>query len=411
MSRSTLVLLALSAAAFAFVTSESLPIGLVLPIATDLAVSVTVAGQLVTVYGLVVVLATIPLAVLFRRAPRRPLLSVLVAILVVSSLAAAAAPDYRMLVVTRMVTALSQALFWALVIPTAARLVPPGRAGRAVAVVFAGASLATLVAVPVGAWIGQVAGWRAAMAALGLLAIPPLVIIAMWLPDAAGRSAETGRGSHPDAVRYSGLVVATTLAAAGAFASLTYVTPYLTSVSGSDSGGLGPALLVRGAAGIVGVLVGGALVDRRPWPATVLPIALQALAFVGLVLLGSSAAWAVLLVGLTGATVSAFTTVLGSRVLVVAPITTTVAGAGLSTAFNLGITGGALIGGVVVDTSGVAATVLAAAALSLAALVVTLLEPWLSNALPMVGVRSPRITGKAEPHRRMAEELVGEGRR
>ena len=113
-------LLALAVATFIYVTTETLPIGLLLLISADLGVSPSAAGLLVTWYGLVVVVASLPLTQLTRRVPRRLLLSGLLAVFVVATWVSAAAASYRMLLGARVVTALSQALFWSVVVPTAA---------------------------------------------------------------------------------------------------------------------------------------------------------------------------------------------------------------------------------------------------------------------------------------------------
>ena len=116
--------------------------------------------------GLVVVAASLPLAHLTRRVPRRLLLSGLLAVFVLASWASAAAPSYGVLLAARVVTALSQALFWSIVVSTAAGLFPPRLRGRVIAVVFAGSSLAAVLGLPVGTWFGQQAGWRTAFLAL-----------------------------------------------------------------------------------------------------------------------------------------------------------------------------------------------------------------------------------------------------
>jgi hypothetical protein len=126
-------LLALAVAAFAYVTTETLPIGLLLLITADLDVSPSTAGLLVTYYGLVVVVASIPLTHLTRRVPRRLLLSGVLAVFVLTSWVSAAASSYGMLLAARVVTALSQALFWSVVVPTAAGLYPPRVRGRVIA--------------------------------------------------------------------------------------------------------------------------------------------------------------------------------------------------------------------------------------------------------------------------------------
>ena len=135
------------------------------------------AGLLVTWYGLVVVVASLPLTQLTRRVPRRPLLSGLLGVFVLATWVSAAASSYWMLLGARVVTALSQALFWSVVVPTAAGLFPARLRGRVIAVVLAGASLAAVLGLPLGTWLGQQAGWRAAF--LGLSGIG----LGRWWPS------------------------------------------------------------------------------------------------------------------------------------------------------------------------------------------------------------------------------------
>ena len=155
-------LLGLAMGTFVYVTTETLPIGLLLLMSADLGVTPSAAGLLVTWYGLVVVVASLPLTQLTRRVPRRPLLSGLLGVFVLATWASAAASGYWVLLGARVVTALSQALFWAVVVPTAAGLFPPRLRGRVVAVVLGGGSLAAVLGLPLGTWLGQQAGWRAA---------------------------------------------------------------------------------------------------------------------------------------------------------------------------------------------------------------------------------------------------------
>jgi DHA1 family inner membrane transport protein len=167
----------------------------------------------------------------------------------------------------------------------------------------------------------------------------------------------------------------TVLAATGAFAAFTYITPFLIEVSGFPAAATGPLLLVRGVAGIVGVAAGGALVDHRPWAAMVAPVAAQTTALLGLYALGGTPVVAVALVALSGLAFGALTTALASRVLQVAPGSADLAAAGASTAVNVGITAGALVGSVLLPGVGVRGTALLGGLLSLAALAAALVEP------------------------------------
>jgi MFS transporter, DHA1 family, inner membrane transport protein len=374
-ARAVGALLALAVATFVYVTTETLPIGLLLPISADLGVSPSAAGLLVTWYGLVVVATSLPLTQLTRRVPRRLLLSGLLAVFVLATWGSAVASSYSVLLTARVVTALSQALFWSVVVPTAAGLFPARRRGRVVAVVLGGGSLAAVLGLPLGTWLGQQAGWRTAFLALSGIGLAAMVAIAAWLPAGAPGHGHAARGTAPDARRYLTLMAATVLAATGTFAAFTYIAPFLTEVSRFPAAATGPLLLVRGVAGIVGVAAGGVLVDRRPWAAMIVPVAGQAAALLGLYVLGGTPVVAVGLVALSGLSFGALTTALASRVLQVAPGSADLAAAGASTAVNVGITAGAFVGSVLLPGFGVRGTALAGGLLSLAALVVVLGEP------------------------------------
>jgi len=379
-AKSVGALIALSLSTFAYVTTETLPIGLLLMISADLRSTPAAVGLLVTSYGLVVVVGSLPLTHLTRRVPRRLLLTVLLAVFVVATLASAVAPDYATLLAARVVTALSQALFWSIVVPTAAGLFSPAVRGRVVGIVFAGGSLAALLGVPAGTWLGQQAGWRVSFFVLSGIVLLAMLGTARLLPGGAPPQGAAARGETPDARRYWLLMAMTVLAITGVFAAFTYIAPFLTDVAGFTAAAIGPVLLLRGIAGIVGVVAGGSLVDRNPWVAMIVPLGLQTAALFGLYLFGGTPAVVITLVAVSGLTFSAVTTALSSRVLQVAPGSVDLAASGASTAVNVGITVGALLGSVVLSGLGVRSTVLVGAVLSLGAVAIALGEPWLRPA-------------------------------
>lgn len=378
-ARSIGVLVALSVSAFAYVTAEILPIGLMLTMSADLQKSTSAVGLLVTSYGLVVVVVSLPLTHLTRRVPRRYVLSGLLTVFVVTTVVSAFAANYWTLLAARMVTAVSQALFWSVVAATAAGLFAPRMRGRAVAVVFGGASLATVLGVPAGTWLGQQAGWRMAFLGLSGVGLLALLTVAKLLPSAPPELSHAARGATPDAGRYGMLLVMTVLAVTGTFVAFTYITPFLTDVSAFSAAAIGPLLLVRGAAGFVGVFAGGAFVDRSPRMSMVIPVGLQAAALLGLYVLGESPVMVVGLVALSGLSFAALTTALSTRVLEVAPGSADLASSGASVAVNVGITVGALLGSVLLPVSGVRTTALAGGVLGLAAFVAVLCEPLVSS--------------------------------
>jgi predicted MFS family arabinose efflux permease len=366
----TAALAALSAAAFAYVTTENLPIGLLQPISHALHSSLLATGWLVTVYAAINVALSAPLAHLTKGLPRKATMCVLMAALVLTSLAAAAAPGYGWLMAVRVVTALGQALFWSLVIPTAASLFPAGMTGRAVGWVLGGASLAVVLGVPAGTWLGQLAGWRAAFLGVGVLAAVVSVPIALVLPSYHPAETHAGTGSAPDRRRYRLALVTSALAVGGFFCMYTYVSPFLTRVAGLALRDVAPVLLVTGAATVGGVFAGSVLSRRRPDIAPLVPVAVLAPALIGLYLAGRALPAAIAFAAAACVALGAYDVSNQNRILEVAPASTDISSAWASASFNAGIAGGSLAGGLVLNGYGPRTTALLGGLVAVAALFV-----------------------------------------
>ncbi|WP_046568040.1 MFS transporter [Micromonospora sp. HK10] len=369
MKRAIGALLGLAGGTFLYGTAEGLPVGLLLPMAADLDVSPSQIGMLVTAYGAVVMIASVPLTVLARRITRRKILSALLAGFVVSNAATVFATTFAQAVAARVATGLTHALFWAVVVPAAAELFRPGLRGRVVAVVFAGGNVALLVGVPVGTWLGEKAGWRASFLAVAGLGAVVLAVVATLLPSTPPGEGHATRGATPDARRFWLLVVIAILTTAGAIAAYTYVALFVTEVTGLATASVGVVLLARGVASVLAMLAIAAFVDRNPWLALITTVALQTVALLVLYVSGRQPVAAVGMIALSGMAFAAFTAALGGLVLQVAPGRSDVAAATLSAAVNVGITVGAFAGGLAVTGFGVASTVLVGAVLGGIALV------------------------------------------
>ena len=361
---------ALALGAFAFGTTENLPIGLLPLMADDLDVSASTVGLLVTGYGVVVAVVSVPLVRLTVRVGRRPLLTGVMAVFLVMTFASAAAPGYGSLFAARLVTALAQAVFWPVAVVAAAGLLPPEARGRAAAYVFGGGSLAIVLGVPAGAWLGRAAGWRASFAALGVICLVSFAALAALLPRGEAGGRDPVPASAPDARRFRLLVVTIMLLVGGVFTAFTYITEFLTRVSGFPDSAISPLLLANGAADIAGVVVAGIVVDRGPRALLAGSAAVLAAALLGLFAFGAAAVPAVLMLVLLGIGLPCAATAFQARVMESAPGDTDVASAWTSAAFNVGIAGGALFGGVLLPVTGVRGTALAGAAVAGTALAV-----------------------------------------
>ena len=331
---------------------------------SGLHVSPARAGLLVTGYGTTVVLATMPLTLVATRLPRRPLILTLLAVLVASTFGSALAPGYAALFATRVVTALAQAMFWPVVAPFAAGLYPLAQRGRATALVFTGGSLGPMLGVPLGTWIGQLAGWRLAFASIAGLELLALIAACFAIPAVTAHAGHTERGSHPSRSQYTQVLVITALTTAGLYAVFTYTASFLTAVAALPAAAIGPILIIRGIGDLGGTLAGGYLSDRNERLGILATVLLFPLSLSGLYLFGHQAVAAIALLVLTGTAIGSSIPVLSNRVMRVAPGGTELAGAGNATAFNVGVGLGSALGAATVGHGGIRDTALTGAVLA-----------------------------------------------
>lgn len=367
-------MLAMAAGAFCFVAMETLPVGLLPLIADGFHLSLPSTGLLVTGYGLTVAVMSVPLAYATRRIPRRFLLSAMLGLFVLATVASALAPTYGALQVARVVVALSQSVFWAVVGPAAASLFPVTMRGRAAATVFGGSAIAPMLGVPAGTWLGQQAGWRVAFLALAGVGLVAFLLLVTLMPTTPVGQGHAATGTSPSVLRYWLLVVITILAIAGLFIAFTYTTPFLTDVTRFSAAAITPVLLLRGVLDLAGTVAGGILTDRRPNLVFIGSLALMVVSLVGAWTFATSKVAVVGLLALSGFAMGALSPVLTYRVLEVAPGNTDFAAAGTSAAFNVGIAGGASAGGAVLLFSGLHSTALVGGVVVLVALAVAVID-------------------------------------
>lgn len=329
------------------------------------------------------VVASAPLTHLTRRVPRRFLLLGLLGVFVAGTLATAAAPGYGWLVAARTVTALSQAVFWAVVMVEAAGLFPAGERGQAVAVVSSGVPLAFLLGVPAGTWIGQHAGWRVAFVAVAGVGLVVGAAVVLLIPARRPSESHAATGTQPDALGYGLLMTATFLTVAGVFTAYTYVSAFLTKVSGLPEGDV-PLVLLLGGASLGGLGCSGLLLSRHPRAALAASAGILATSMLGLYALGTAGPVAAVLQAAESFGVTGFGVSIQARLFVVAPRGTDIASAGLASVYNLGIAAGPVIGGFVLSGAGLRTTALAGGLLASAALAVF-------HGRPVVGAAIRRI--------------------
>jgi len=371
-----LALYALTAGAFGIGVTEFVIMGLLLDVGQDLHVSIAAAGLLISGYALGVVVGAPLLTTLTARLPRKSVLIGLMAIFTAGNLACALAPTYELLMAARLLTALAHGTFFGVGSVVATSLVPPSKKASAVAVMFTGLTVANILGVPLGTWLGQAYGWRTTFWAVTVIGLVAMVVIAALVPkDSAAPEASDWRADLRAIARRPVLIGLgmTVLGYAGVFAIFTYIAPALTTITGFAESAVSPILLVFGGGLVAGNLFGGKLADRNLTGAVIgtlvaLTVTLSLMTFA----LENQIA-AVIFTGLLGAT--AFATVAPLQVWVLQKAE----GAGQSlasslniAAFNLGNAIGAWAGGLTIEHGpGLAALPLVAALFPLAGLGLT----------------------------------------
>ncbi|MEY2226642.1 MULTISPECIES: Cmx/CmrA family chloramphenicol efflux MFS transporter [Streptomyces] len=390
---------------FALGTSEFMLSGLLPPIAEDMGVTIPQAGLLISAFAIGMVVGAPLLAVATLRLPRRTTLVSLISLFGLGQVAGALAPSYELLFASRVISAFACAGFWAVGAAVAIAMVDKDQRARAMAVMIGGLSIANVLGVPAGAFLGEHLGWRSAfwsvaaasaIALVGILALIPKIPLPAEKPS-LGRELRIYRDRQ---VWLS--IGITALAAGGVFCAFSYLSPLLTDVAGLDSQWVPWILGLFGIGALAGTTVGGRVADAHLFGVMIWGITASTVFLTALALLAGAAAAAIALAFLLG--FSAFFTApaLNARMFNVAGAAPTLAGATTTAAFNLGNTGGPWLGGTVIDADlGFAATAWAGAAMTVTAIALTVLALRLDRRTPP---RTTRVVTGGGAAATLAEE-------
>jgi predicted MFS family arabinose efflux permease len=382
--RVALSLAVLAAAAFVYVTAEIMPVGALPAIAADLNVSEAMVGTLLASYALVAALATVPLVRLTATWPRRRTLIFTLVSLTVSQLISALAPTFEVLVLGRVLCALTHGLMWSVIAPIGARLVPATHAARATMAVYVGTGLALVVGSPLTAVLSELWGWRLAVITITGAAAAVLVAARLTLPQMAApsRDGAPAAGSiwHHHNRKLVTMCVLTLVGVTGHFISYTFIVVIIRDIVGVSGPNLAWLLAAYGIAGLTAMGLLARPGDRNPKSAIAGCLAGLALVFAvlsGLGLAGLSTGPVVLIgvvaVVLWGATATAIPPMLQSAAMRHSPEDPDGASGLYVAAFQIGIMAGSLIGGLLFEHTGEAVMLAASALLVAGALTCVLL--------------------------------------
>lgn len=369
-SRSGLSIAILAVAAFVIVTTEYLIVGLLSALARDLGISISAAGQLVTLFAFTVMLFGPVLTALLSHLARKPLFIAILLLFAASNALAAVAPNVWVLALARFVPALALPVFWGTASETAAQLAGPQRAGRAVSQVYLGISAALLFGIPLGTLAADAMGWRATFWVLAGLSLAMALALAVFMPAVAPspRLRLAAQAGLLRDGRFMAQVLLSVLVFTAMFTAYTYLADLLERVAGVAPAHVGWWLMGFGAIGLAGNWLGGRWVERSPLGATAACTLLLALGMAACVPLADAPALLVLALAVWGIAYTALFPICQVRVMQSARQAQALAGSLNVSAANAGTGLGAIIGGLVIAQWGLASIGHVAAGIALLAL-------------------------------------------
>lgn len=339
---------ALALAAFAIGTAEFIVSGILPPVAFDLGVTIPTAGLLVSAYAVGVAIGGPLLTIITARYSQR---SVLIGVMAVFSLAqvlCALAPDYGLLLLARLLSSCAHGVFFGAGSVVVAQLVPLERRGKAFSLFVGGITIANLLGLPAGTAIAVQFGWRASFLAVGALGLVALLVIVLRLPRTIkDESHHASLGQQLRALRHQEvwLSYATiTLTMIGTMCYATYSVPLMIQVTGFDPQHIPLVLLLGGVGSVLGIWLGGELTDWKPMPSLIVVLVLQSVVFAVMIFTLREPVPMAVTVFASGVVGFAFSTPLQGRIVHAAREAPNLASALISTAFNVGIAGGAFLG-------------------------------------------------------------------
>ena len=342
-----LPVLGLTFSAFVFNTSEFVPIGLLTDIAADFRMTEAQAGSIITIYAWVVALASLPLMLMASRVENRRLMLSVIGLVIAGHVLSAFASTFALLVASRVVVACAHAIFWSIVSPLAVRIAPEGRRSTALGLIVTGTSVAMIVGLPLGRIVGLHVGWRATFFYIAVAALAVFLLLAFIFPKVPSRNTVSVK-NLPSLLRtpaLAGIYLLTLVFVTGHFTGYSYIEPFLAQVAGMGEAGITWMLMAFGLVGLAGSVLFSRYYDRFPYRFVRLAVFGVAVCL----FLMQAAAWSlpgvVALCLCWGLSISFFNLVFQSEIIQIVPQSTAIAMSVYSGIYNVGIGGGALVGG------------------------------------------------------------------
>jgi predicted MFS family arabinose efflux permease len=356
---------AMSLAAFVLVASEFMPVSLLTPIAADLHITEGQAGQGISVSGLFALFTSLLIASVAARVDRKPLLLSLTLLMILSGTVVASAPNYWVFMFGRALIGVAIGGFWSLSAATAMRLVSDDQITRAMAIVNGGNALATVVAAPLGSFLGALIGWRGAFFCVIPIAVAASVWLLFSLPAMKTQSG-SGAGNVFRLMRRTPValgMVAVSVFFMGQFMLFTYLRPFLETVTHVSVSMLSLMLLVLGLAGFAGTFLIEPFLKKGLHRTLIVIPTLMAVIALALVSFGGSVLTVTVLLGFWGLVATAAPVGWWTWLARTLPQDAEAGGGLMVAIIQFAIASGATVGGIVFDLSGYQATFELSAAL------------------------------------------------
>ncbi|MBT2372179.1 MFS transporter [Pseudomonas fluorescens] len=361
---------------FALIASEFMPVSLLTPIGVDLHVTEGLVGQGIAISGAFAVLTSLSISGLVGSLDRKTLLLALTGLMALSGVVVGMAPNYLTYMVGRALIGVVIGGFWSMSAATAMRLVPANQVPKALAIFNGGNALATVIAAPLGSYLGAVMGWRGAF--FCLVPVAAIALIWLWtsLPTMKADKRAPGSANIFKLLKHRSVALGMAGCAAffmGQFALFTYLRPFLETVTQVDVTMLSLILLVIGVSGFIGTLIVGVFVRRALFRTLITIPLLMAVIALTLIPLGTSVLAVAVLLGLWGLVATAAPVGWWSWIAQALPANAEAGGGLMVAVIQLSIALGSTVGGLLFDSRGYQSTFVASAAVLLLAAFLTVL--------------------------------------
>ncbi len=366
-----LSLLGLTFSTFIFNTSEFIPIGLLTDIKDDFGLTEATVGMLISVYAWAVMILSLPLMILVSRMELKKLLLWLLGLFTLFQVTSFLSVSYGMLMCSRLGVACTHSVFWSVISPIAVRIVPDKYRSVALSMVVTGSSIAMILGMPLGRIIGLHVGWRMTFLSIGIFSAFTFIYTALRLPKLPSRGGFSVK-KLPQLLKQQGIVgiyIFTLLISSSYYVAYSYIEPFLKQVANMNESMVTTSLMIYGGAGFLGSLAFSKYYNRDRKLFVTLVVLCMSVCLAALYPVSSSVTLVTAVCVAWGMAATAYNVAMQSNVmLITTPESTSVAMSIFSGIFNLGIGGGAFLGGAICTHGSIAYIGFAGAALGFAGL-------------------------------------------